>query len=364
MGIISRSNSYQKTSNSIPIFDHKGIHFMFQVLAFHLREKPENLRFFIKNKGFEEILNLYLPSKGAEYYLNDVASIFMIFLEDNRLQLATIESKVKAYLYKTSKVHKDIPLAQFISYFKDIYVSDNNLLMDVLKKICVIYSNEAGAAIEEKKGKDDSKGIKENSELVSKRFIKLKSDISFSEFYSFSEEKDNSLPNHSKFLSYSPSKLITQVLSILINHIVESYNIEVLTLSDPSATKQERNPYHFFIQILTLISSKYQVLIPFIINHDCKALIPKDSKISFFKSLQGEKTPFIEYYLKAINIAGLDRIRYFLVEIASSSGAILEVNEKIETIGLAISEQILSITRNMLEKETTSESFLETPESI
>jgi len=375
IGIVSTYNNLMAKEEPYILLESKSIHSLFDILSIFLQEGSDNCKTFINKKGLQEILKMKTLNANPNLFIEDISSIVMSLIEENSLITATLESRIKAFLTQQSKKIKDVPLNSFMNHFKSYYTRNQKLILDVVQKLCVLYTNESEKPEEKKTSKKrvDPKSVADN------RFIKLKPTVELSKLHCLKKvsdrksqkptsEIDLSEGSPSQLVAYTPSSIITQALGAIIDSIVVDFSNEFIsTVKETEPTHTSLLPYHILIKILLLICSRYPLLLTNVFTYNCAALIPKEaSDVPLLRNFVDKSNfTFLSYYLRVINYVTLDKLRYFIVESACCQDILIERGDKeMVPIGEQIGQEIIKELQNILQEEVSKPDFLETPESV
>ena len=308
-----------------------------------LNENQDNIRQFLKLNGLSELLKIKANIPSPSKLMNDLATLVMSLVEEPNLVMSTLEARIKTYITQRNKQIADIPLSEFINFFKNQYPKAQRQLMEVVQKLCIIYAKEADpviktakqkrskgqkkkitkepSKIEEKDEKKTNKvlasflgaaasgGKPVQAEIVQRRFIKLKNNIEVGKLECVKKSSDKrkqkatdeiDLVDLNQATPYTPSSSISSVLNILIEEIIRSFN-EKITICQTQANKETSKnpglfPYHALIKVLALICHEYPLLLPYILNYNCAQLLSKD---------KNSQVPLLQKYANQSNFTFL-----------------------------------------------------------
>jgi len=421
VNLVTISNNIYTKNKGLALFEGDSIQNLLELLSIFLSESQENTRNFIKLNGLTEILKVRAETADPSQFLNDLAVLFINLIEEPNLVLATIEARVKTYISQRSKQgNTDIPMVEFIRQFQNLYPRHQKLVVEAIQKICIIYAKEPDPIKEKPKAekkkkrkaaekskspeadkpkspeKKDLKSVFLSSQAVplkmtdaekaQRRFIKLKDTAEIGKIEcskksataaekkknKSTEEVDLAEPHHS--LPFTPSQGVSQVLNVLIENIVSSFDAKVseyATQEKPNLALEQKEvfPYTSLIQVLALLCHEHPLLVPYVLNYNCAGLIAKDKDLSLplFKRLAERTTlSFLSYYLRVINYTALDKLRYFLVGLASARDVLIQKSEggELTFLGEEVSRELLNELKAILQSELSRPDFLETPDSI
>jgi len=417
VNIVAVSNNIYTKNKGLALFEGDSVQNLLELLSIFLSESQENTRSFIRLNGLTEILKVRAETADPYQFLNDLSVLFINLIEEPNLVLATIEARVKTFMSQRSKQGTDIPMVEFIRQFQNLYPRHQKLVVEAIQKICIIYAKEPDP-IKEKPKKEKTKRKKTDkskspdtgapkspekkdlksvflsstaavtkmtdAEKAQRRFIKLKDTaeigkIECSKRPTTADKKKNrsteevDLAEPQQSLPFTPSQGVSQVLNVLIENIVSSFDTKISQYAQDkslaSIDHKEIFPYSSLIQVLALLCHEHPLLVPYVLNYNCAGLIAKDKELAlplFKKLAERSSLSFLSYYLRVINYTALDKLRYFLVGLASARDVLIQKPEggELAYLGEEVSREIISELKAILQSELSRADFLETPDSI
>ena len=413
INIMAVTNSIYVKDNTFILLENDSVNDLIELLLGLLNENQDNIRQFLKLNGLSELLKIKAYTTSPTKLMDDLTTLIMSLVDETNLVMSTLEARIKTYITQRAKQIADIPLTEFINFFKNQYPKAQKQLMEVVQKLCIIYAKEADPIVKtaeqknskgkkkrskkeqskaEEKGEKNkvlasflgaaaSSGKPAQTEVIQRRFIKLKSNIEIGklECAKKSSEKrkqkatdEIDLTDSNQTAPYTPSSSISLVLNILIEEIIRSFNEKIAICQNQANKEAPKNsglfPYHALIKVLALLCHEYPLLLPYILNYNCAQLLSKDknSQIPLLQKYANQSTfTFLSYYLRVINYIALDKFRYFLVSIASGRDTLIQKAENnLVFLGEEVARELVNEMKAILKAEISHPEFLNTAESV